>query len=59
MQPNQILFENKYIDFIRIAKTEMWLLKACGGRILQKGGLRRARAIEQTRGKVQQRPCKG
>ena len=52
-QSKHIIYDNKVNDAIRIAKTEHWLLNTCGGRALHKGGLRRTRAIEQIRGKMQ------
>ena len=49
----QILSEGGVIDFIRICKNDHWLLKASGGRGCQKGGLRRTRALEELREKLQ------
>ena len=49
----QILFDGRVIEFVRICKNDHWLLKASGGRGCQKGGLRRTRAVEELREKLQ------
>ena len=49
----EIMFEGRVIAFIRTLKNEHWLLKASGGRGCQKGGLRRTRALEELREKLQ------
>ena len=49
----QILCEGRVIDFIRVSKNDHWLLKVSGGKSCQKGGLRRCRALEELREKMQ------
>ena len=49
----EILSEGRVIHFIRICKSHHWLLKAAGGKGCQRGGLRRTRALEELRKKLQ------
>jgi len=52
VESKELLFDGRVTSFIRISKNTHWLLKVCGGRTCQRGGLRRTHIIEQIRDKL-------
>ena len=56
VESKQILYEGRVISLIKICKNHHWLLKICGGRACQRGGLRRTRIVEELREKLDSIP---
>jgi hypothetical protein len=52
VESKDIIYDGRVTSFIRISKTTHWILKACGGRTCQRGGLRTTQIIGEIRDKL-------
>ena len=53
VEPRDILHGGRASSFVRISKGAYWLLKTCGGKQCQRGGLRRTKIVEEIRRKIE------
>ena len=49
VESRDILYGGRASSFVRISKGAYWVLKTCGGKQCQRGGLRRTKIVEEIR----------
>ena len=53
VESRDVLYGGRASSFVRISKGSYWLLKTCGGKQCQRGGLRRTKIVEEIRKQIE------